>query len=261
MGGYKTIQSAIDASKDGDVIVIMPGEYEESIKMFDQNRHIVGVSREACIIKNGLNKYDTPPMEVNIGSIENLTIIADDYDSDINKMDMVNDGAPYAVHADHGYEADEFELCIRNCTLISKWCAAIGMGVHYNQKITVDNCDLISYASEKVWSPYTQNYYYMGALYVHNESSEISGECGSYLLVKDCVIRGYDNAITLYSLNNGNGLTIDFINNTLSSDQNGTTDSNIFIRKGNPSQGCLDGEDLFLGDLSHGNNLEILNNE
>lgn len=81
-GDYTTIQAALNASAAGDVILIAPGTYDETVTWSgSSNRHLVGMSRDACIITRNFAQ----PGAASLGdgtfnwsnsnaSIQNLTI-------------------------------------------------------------------------------------------------------------------------------------------------------------------------------------------
>lgn len=252
---YKTIQEGVNASSDGDTIIIDSGIYEESVNMVNYNIHLVGVSKETCILKNGTASYFSNPLMMNIGSVENLTIIADDYD---NPSPVITDGTSYGIHIDYE-RTNEFTCVVKNCKIVSKWNAAIGIGVRCKQTLKIIDCELISTVSEKLWSDTTQNWYYMGALFVHNDATPIT-EGAAEIYIRNCDINGYGNAITLLSLNNGNALIFNAIDNTCHSTLKGVSNDNLFDRNGTHLEGRLSGNDIYKGILSHGNNIAILNN-
>jgi hypothetical protein len=49
-GTYKTIQSAVNAAKPGDWILIAPGDYKETVRIRKDNLHLRGMSRSRVIV-------------------------------------------------------------------------------------------------------------------------------------------------------------------------------------------------------------------
>src|SRR3954464_6507229 len=49
-GTFKTIQSAVNAAKPGDWILIAPGDYKETVRIRKDNLHLRGLSRTGVIV-------------------------------------------------------------------------------------------------------------------------------------------------------------------------------------------------------------------
>lgn len=251
---YTSIADAVNGTQDGDTIVITPGRYEEAVHMWGKNRHIIGMNRESCILINGLGSYYEPPIEANIGSIENMTIISDTYDAEEPAEGEPN-GQGYAIHVEHG-ETSPYSLTIRNCNINAKWNSAIGIGVRYNQTVTIENCLIVS-SCEKAYSSSLGEWQDMGAIFMHNDVAE-SDKPGARLNIKKCTLEGKNVALTMYSVNNGCTMEALFANNTLYSTVNGT-DKAINYYGQTPSPDCLAGDDIKLHVGSHANNILVLN--
>lgn len=218
-GNYTTIADAVNGTNDGDTILVYPGIYEESVHAFDKERHIIGVCRETCILTNGTGAYATPPLEMSIGSIENMTIIADNYDAtgDPTTEHIQTD---YAIHVECAHSTP-YQLIIRNCTLVSKWNAAIGAGIRYNQTLIVENCELKSECVQ-VWSSYEEEYKQIGAIFFHNDAAASNTQTGHFVL-RNCRLRGVNNALSLSPQANRPYLEVEYINNNLCTTNNGVT--------------------------------------
>lgn len=218
-GNYTTIADAITGTSDGDTIMVYPGTYEESVHAFDKERHIIGVCRDTCILTNGTGAYATPPLEMSIGSIENMTIIADNYDAtgDPTTEHIQTD---YAIHVEYPHST-AYQMAIRNCTIISKWNAAIGAGVRYNQTLIVENCDIKSECVQ-VWSSYEEEYKQIGAVFFHNDAVESNSNTGHFIL-RNCRLRGVNHALSLSPQSNRPYLEVEYINNNLCTSNNGVT--------------------------------------
>lgn len=218
-GNYTTIADAVNGTNDGDTILVYPGIYEESVHAFDKERHIIGVCRETCILTNGTGAYATPPLEMSIGSIENMTIIADNYDAtgDPTTEHIQTD---YAIHVEYAHSTP-YQLIIRNCTLVSKWNAAIGAGIRYNQTLIVENCELKSECVQ-VWSSYEEEYKQIGAIFFHNDAAASNTQTGHFVL-RNCRLRGVNNALSLSPQANRPYLEVEYINNNLCTTNNGVT--------------------------------------
>ena len=249
---YTTIQEAIDGTNDGDTILIMPSVYEEQIKMWGKNRNLVGLDKEKCIIVSKSRLYNNEPLQANIGCISNLTLIAG---YGLTPIDKDTVSTSYALHVEYA-NATSFELVIENCNIISNVAPAIGLGVRYNQKVTIKNCYLETKAKEMYSSVYS-NYFNCGAIFCHNDASGSNLGTGGYISIENCELKGVSTAITLQSQNNGNTLTHRFLKNILWSTENGT--ENAITLRTEATSGHLVGSDGVLDSISFGNNVTELN--
>lgn len=257
-GDYTTIADAIAGTSDGDTILVYPATYEESVHAFGKDRHIVGICKDTCILINGTGNYDTPPLEMNIGSIENMTIIADNYAPTIPDPSENHNNAAYGIHIEYP-NADPYTIRISNCKIVSKWSAGIGLGHRYNQTVIIDNCELIS-ESVRLWSEWSNIWVEMGGLFFHNDAASNIGGTGK-LRVKDTILRGKKAALVMESVENKVG-TVDaeFIGGTLVSEDYGVGNGVIYRWPGTTTPaGKLCGTKISLAITSHGNNIAELN--
>lgn len=248
-GDFTTIASAIDATSDGDTIIVNSGTYDEIIHAWDKDRHIVGVCRETCILTNGTGRYDTPPLEMNIGSIENMTIIADNYDSTIVDPTTQQERTSYAIHIEHAYPTP-FRLVIRHCTIISKWNAAIGAGVRYNQELIIEDCDLKTECVQ-AWSEGQSAFKSFGAIFFHNDVGASNTQTGHFVL-KNCRLRGVNYALSYVPQANRPYLEVEYINNNLCTTNNGVTN---IVDNWQPSVTGM----IYKSVCCYGNNIAELN--
>ena len=72
-GDYVTIQDAVNNANNGDEIIVFEGEYEEAVDLGTKALHLHGLNANNTIIWNDTGAYDTPPLEVGHGLIENLS--------------------------------------------------------------------------------------------------------------------------------------------------------------------------------------------
>lgn len=159
---YTTIQAAVDASAEGDTVLIFPGLYVEQVSAWSTpNLHLLGVSKDACIIRDSSGAYSTPPLEIGSGSVRNLTLIEDHAEAGSN-ADAFEDQRAYTIHADNYESMVGGTLSIENCRLINTRRAALGMGTYQGTRIILNNVD--------VWSgvPVLAGDRKRGALYFHN---------------------------------------------------------------------------------------------
>ena len=244
MGGdYPNIDEAL-ADTTGDIcIIVLQGTYIGTTNIIAANRKvsIIGVDRDNCIIKSTNGGYYYPPLNCsgNI-SVQNLTFISN------NESGAVYDIPSYAVHIDN---AGEGTASFKNCKMVSYQNSAIGIGLHQNQTIILDNCEL------RKESPYDG-----GALYAHN--SQASNVTNQKLIVKNChITTSHGFAVKIDDANTYNGgvnspMEMAYYHNICFSD-NLHKDSVVWFRD-SPINGGVSGQ-ITLKNDSFGNNVPQLN--
>lgn len=251
---YQTIQSAIDATQDGDTIIVLPGTYNEAVEMFGKNRHLVGIDRDSCIIYSGSGLYDSPALEASIGSVRNLTIISGNDDGLTENSTIAK---AYAIHIESA-NATEYTLNIENCFIKSALHAAIGMGVRYNQHVNIVNC-YVETECTQTYSYATQTFIDSAPILFHNDSLGSNKGGNGSLHISKCELVGKSCVVMARSMENGNNLTVRFDRNLAYYTNNTGTiveywgsippiDSDHFV-----------GSDVFFDKNSFGNNQNALN--
>lgn len=249
-GDYDNISDAVASVNAGAVIIVGSGTYEEDVGAWGKEIHLIGVSREACIIKDTSGNYSTPPLEIGAGSVQNMTII-----EEANGAGTENMGA-YAIHVEDNNLYNK-KLLIRNCYIYSDSSSAIGMGLRGGCSARIEGCEIIC-AGERTSTG-------AAPLYFHDADAQAYwGTANLYL--HGNVLR--NTASTLFSM-----LTINSIH------KENTTYMhmmyNIFVRSKTPAlsqkfntwntSGNTDADGwnglshMYLEDDSFGNNLTKLN--
>ena len=253
-GDYLTLEEAIwnNISDIGDVtkhrtIIVMPGVYTMNTYygssayfwkvIKNRNLSIIGVDRNACILKNtkgkyvaGNNRIDDACLKLSGNVlIKNLTLLASHEDFD--GAEDTHPGA-YCIHLDSG--GADCNLEIDNCIMSNKQQACIGIGTADNYTIQIRNCKLITNVDDP--SSFTS---WSGAIICHNNN--------------------YNNAATLRLENN---VMKSNTPNTLAISRNGSYTSQIKLEAyrniigGNVS---IDSGIVVLDELNFGNNKSELN--
>ena len=249
---YTSIKEAVknaNDSKDNPItILIYPGVYDEVIE--SRNRYIsfVGVNRDTCIIRDTSGKYANSPMWISGGEwlLQNLTFIANGDNAGGWVPTWENFDFPsYAIHIDGGGAG---KGNIINCVAYSECLNSIGIGLHNNETITIEDTIIerkttnINYLSE----------YYQGALACHSTTDRSTVEENENLIVKNCdIISNTDKAVQLFTYTLGSPWKFTFELNTL--EANGKVSDTVYLRRGTEISGGG------LGIRSHGNNDNILN--
>lgn len=255
VGAYKqfnTIQSAVNVARDGDTIVVYPGVYNERVQAWGKNVNIVGICRETCILQDDSSDYRTPPLEMNVGTVQNMTIIetASNPSPDIEGL-ILPEGWPakdmaYTIHAESAVNSYGRSLKIINCRLVNANRPCLGAGTYNNHSIELIDTELYSGIS-------AYDEYKRGALYVHGKADGTA--TNQTLKVINCLITCEDTlAMTLrgYATNNSKNFDVVMINNNVYSAINGKVDSII-----DNNFGVASG--MVLSERSFGNNVSILN--
>lgn len=219
-GDYQTIQAACDAANVDDIIIVLPGIYTEQVSIFGKKLHIYGVDKKLCKIVDHTGNYYTPPVEMNIGTLANFTIIED---ASQPAEDETNFQA-YCIHNDNPTNTDGESLEIANCDLYNERHSCIGFGMYKNYKVYIHDCYMRKNSVD------TGEYKY-GCLYVHGSTQNNS--TNQILIVENCTISSAgDYAARVGIPSTGSGeVKARFIGNKMWSDINGTGDNAAVISR------------------------------
>lgn len=133
--GFTSINSAVGAVQDGGVILVMPGEYEESVICQGKEVHIIGFSKDSCILFNTSGDYNNPPLYQTVGSLKNMTVWSK-WDSSKDYSEITH--FSFAIHID--YYGNNKKYSIENCHLISDFSNTLGCGARPNHCLTIKDC-------------------------------------------------------------------------------------------------------------------------
>ena len=75
-GDFTKIQDAIDVSQDGDIIYVMPGEYEECLDMKTKVISLIGQNPRNTIVYSCVGTYAEPPLVCCHGLLEGIQFYA-----------------------------------------------------------------------------------------------------------------------------------------------------------------------------------------
>ena len=237
-GDYTSISGAVTAALDGDIIYILPGEYEESVFCGQKHLTIIGFSKENCILWNDTGDYSSCPLQMSHGYLKNLTIKAIQKQEDEGKTSDI----PYCIHADGSFPSDHSKrkLEIDNCDMYSDWSDCIGAGTTDDGIMIVRNCYLEN--TEKSFRypfAYHNTTGSSNAILILENNRMVNKGTGAY-----CVyLYDYDyNSIT----------EVELICNTAKSAVNGVSDSNFVLNANNHGK-------FMLANTSHANNISSMN--
>lgn len=248
----KTVQEALNYAEvqpEPYTVEVLPGVYNENLKLRNGKTKVVGVNPRDCIIETLTGDYDYPPLETS-GSVyfEGLTFRARD-DNWSNPSNTA-----YGAHIDFfGFGKIEFF----NCVLESMISGGMGIGLWANTTLVVRNCKL---SKNDIARPNENN---VGGLYAHNHPAD--GHVNQRMEFWYCDVYSdtgaairLDDANQLY----GSGTNVDtvflFVGCTFYSNEFGTGPGVLDRRETVRGAGCLVGN-IKLDPRSHGNNLAELN--
>ena len=183
-----------------------------------------------------------------------MTIIADDDEAVVTPDD--DRRKAYAVHVENDTSQNS-TLAIRNCTIKSKWSAAIGIGLRPNFTLILENCTIeTTHVEVPGGSGSSATRLHCGALYFH-DSATMTGD-NQRIILKNCIIKSTgSNAITTLSLCDTNSKAyITAYNNIVWCDENKKNAINHRIA---PTGDAWAGNNIFLTEDSFGNNVQELN--
>lgn len=246
-GKYKTITSAINVAPANSLILIMPGTYEEQIDTKNKNIHLIGVDKETCIILDKTGMYDTPPLEISGGSVQNLTIIETGEQSTPSDSGTLPTLA-YCIHADWDTMTNN-SLLISNCILKCNKRAAIGVGARNGFSLTVENCD--------IWSgvQVDTGHDARGAFFIHTYQYD-TNTTGTKLIMRNNRLTCEDVLVMCLLDEGGVHVSCDLENNNLYSAINGVSNS---VVKGANNNDVTFSSTLIKEARCYGNNVSVIN--
>ena len=247
---YNTINEAVYNAHDSKefpvTILIYPGVYDEVIISLNRYLSFIGVNRETCIIRDTSGKYANCPIKISGGewTLENLSFIATAENAGSWVPTWENFDFPsYAIHVDGGGSGKGY---IRNCTAYSECINAIGMGLHNDETVTIENCTI----ERNVKNNEYDSIYYQGALACHSTTNRTEPEKNEFLIVRNCeIISNTSKAVQLFSYTLGSPWKFGFEGCTF--EANGKVNDTVYFRRGTEAQSLM--------PRSHGNNAKELN--
>lgn len=237
LGDYTTVTEAVANAKSGDVIYIYKGVYEnEVIEAWGKNISLVGFDARNTIIRNATDNYETPPLEISIGSVSNLTFEASNAET-AKKA--------YAVHVEHD-SLTNGNLTFTNCIFKAASNSAVGVGLRPNCIVEFNNCTF------EVGNN-------LNALFFHDSANY----SGIQTLICNCckITAGNAQAIRIDDNNvSGTTMYIEFVNTLVRNMSNLSSSAIWFNNTGHESGSGIGGlTNTYLSDKSYGNSSAILN--
>ena len=166
-GDFQTLTEAVANASDGNKIFVKSGTYEnEIVKAKDKLLYIIGDTVKP-IIKNSLNDYYNPPLEIAKGLVENI-----EFRQEGTQENNIN---AYAVHID--WDSQTQNLTFNNCNFYSTKNASVGVGLRPTYLLQFNKCNF-----------YSENDDNMGGLFVHNSNNHQMLGQNQYIELNECYV-------------------------------------------------------------------------
>ena len=132
-GMYQTIQAAVDASNDGDTIIVAPGVYVERLKVH-KNVKILGENRNKCILQSTVEDYNNPPLEMSEGEFGNFQVFGYDGGEPIDGKSLA-----YCLHIENDNSSGS-SLYIHDVDFTNYVMQTVGIGMRNSFSLRFDDC-------------------------------------------------------------------------------------------------------------------------
>lgn len=244
-GYFPTIQLACDFAETDDIIFVRCGTYEEQVSVWGKKLHIIGENKVNTIIIDHSGNYNTPPLEMNLGSLSNMTLIEDGSDPTGDGTDYYN--MAYCLHIEHNTSANG-SFRIDNCDFIDSVHAPLGCGLYQDYTVHFTNCRFRCEATGEGDSE-------RGAFYFHSRNAE---NCtGQKLIAENCIISSAGDKWAVLAgvprdANNTGNAKARFSGCTIWNDTRGTADNIVAFDQ-------VGGADVLEIVHSCGNTVDVLN--
>ncbi len=174
---YATIQAAVDAAKDGDVIEVYPGTYTEAVSVTEKTLTIQGTDKERCVLQYPNGDYMNPPLEMGSGVLKNMTIHA------TNQTQLPGTIAKaYALHIDYHISRNN-TFTIEDVNFINDSYQTLGIGLRNDFTLTFKNCSFVCQRN-------------FNAFYCHDDPSGKEAP-NQRLVVDNCYFENYGTMPTI----------------------------------------------------------------
>lgn len=216
---YDTIQKAVNAANNGDIIYILPGTYQEAVDATGKTLHFIGAGKDTTIIQYSGDNYANPPLEIAAGLVENIGFKTTATEPAPGAIDTA-----YCVHIDYNYSAEK-SLRFINCAFESPIRPTVGIGLRENFTLNFTNCNFKSSTFP---------------VYCHEQQA--SNKTGQRLELINCTAESSTNSPVIVLQETptytGNMVTVLFQRNIIYA--NGRT-ANLIIATTYPGSGTPDG--------------------
>ena len=246
-GYIPTIQGACDMASANDIIFIRCGVYTEQVSIWNKKLHLIGENKSNTILIDHSGNYNTPPLEMSLGSLSNMTIIEDGTEADASTDGSAYNMA-YCLHIEWTPPANEV-FKIDNCDFINYIHSPLGCGLYQDYTVHFKDCTFRCEASDEGSNE-------RGSFYFHsNINPNVTGQ---KIIAENCIISSAGQKWTVLlgvpsGANNTGEAEARFSGCTIWNDNLGTVDSIAYFD-------TTGGADVLKVVNSYGNTVNILNN-
>ncbi len=174
---FATIQEAVNAAKDGDVIEVYPGTYTEAVCVTEKTLTIQGTDKEKCILQYPNGDYLVPPLEMGSGVLKNMTIHATHQEQVPGSI-----AKAYALHIDYHISRNT-TFTIENVNFVNDSYQTLGIGLRNDFTLTFKNCSFICKAN-------------FNAFYCHDDPGGVKAP-NQQLVVDNCYFENNGSTPTI----------------------------------------------------------------
>lgn len=258
-GDFLTIQAAVDAAPNNANIVVLPGTYNENVRVTDKAVNIIGSGKYNCVLTYDTVSYLYVPLEIAAGSVSNMTIYGyhsqdcmNSYETNLaiasygaDVYEPVKDVSGYAVHVEQDFLYGR-SLTFTDCRIISENSHCVGIGSRGRSTLEFKDCEFI-------------NSNCAGCIAMHDSVVEQFGGKSTFIMENCTMVTSGEYTIALFTYNTYNSFDMKFTNVT-AVDNNGTLSVPILAENyagTNDGWAGLCNTRLLSG--SKGNNIAIMN--
>lgn len=258
-GDFLTIQAAVDAAPNNANIVVLPGTYNENVRVTDKAVNIIGSGKDSCVLTYDTVNYLYVPLEISAGSVSNITIYGyhlqdsmGNYETNLaiasygaDVYEPVKDVSGYAVHVEQDFLYGR-SLTFTDCRIISENNHCVGIGSRGKSTLKFKNCEFI-------------NLNCAGCIAMHDSVAEQVGGKTTFIMENCTMETSGEYAIALLTYNTFNSFDMKFKNVTVTGNNETLSVPILAVNYAGINDGWAGLCNTRLLSGSNGNNIDIMN--
>lgn len=258
-GDFITIQAAVDAAPNNSNIIVLPGTYNENVRVMGKSINIIGSGKDNCILTYDTVNYLYVPLEIAAGSVSNITIYGYHSQDDMNSYETnlaitsygadvygpVKDISGYAVHVEQDCLYGR-SLTFTDCRIISENSHCVGIGSRGRSTLTFKDCEFI-------------NSNYASCIAMHDSVEEHVGGKSALIMENCSMVTSGGYAMALITYNSFNSFDMKFTNVTVTDNSETLPAPIMTLNYAGTNDGWAGLCNTTLLPDSTGNNVDIMN--